>query len=235
MNAIVMLPTFKEAQNLNIIIPELLSIKGLSVMVVDDSSPDNTVDVISSLSKKFPNRIYLYQRKERGRATAGIFGFKKALEEKPDYIVEMDADLSHRPQDLEKMLLNMDKYDVVIGSRFVKGGKDLREQLSRHLLSQFSRNMYKLITGLKIEDVGSGFKCYKTKVIDSLLTSEFFSKAGTSICLEINFKIVKSGFKIFEFPIEFIDRIHGESKVTWKSFVEPIFIAFKLISKYGRI
>lgn len=230
MNTIAVLPTYKEAVNLKILIPQLLKIKNLSIIIIDDNSPDETKKVAEKFS-----RVTLFQRKERGRATAGILGFKKALEKKPGFIIEMDADLSHRPEDVKKMLSNINKYDVVIGSRFVKGGQDQREGILRHLLSQISRKIYKLITGLNIEDIGSGFKCYKSDVIKKLLEKPFFSEAGTSICLEINFKLVKLGFKTHEIPIKFIDRIHGESKVTWKSFIDPIVVAFKLVKTYGRI
>lgn len=235
MKTIIMLPTYNEGKNLEIIIPKLLDIPNTSVLVVDDSSLDNTQDVINKLNRKYPKKIYLYLRKERGRATAGIFGFKKALELGAEIVVEMDADLSHRPEDLKTMLTSIKNFDVVIGSRFVEGGRDLREGFLRHMLSQISRTIYKSITNLKINDIGSGFKCYKKEVIDKLLKSNFFSKAGTSICLEINFKIVKFGFTVKEVPIEFIDRIHGNSKVNWKSFTEPILVAFKLIKFYGRI
>ena len=235
MKIIAMLPTYQEAENLKLLIPKLLEIKDMAVLVVDDSSPDDTEKVIKKLITKYPGKINFYKRKERGRATAGLFGFKKALELKADVVVEMDADLSHRPEDLKNMLKEIDKYDVVIGSRFVSGGKDLRGEVKRRILSQLSRKLYKTITGLKINDVGSGFKCYQSKVIKKLLETEYFSKAGTSICLENNFKFIKFGFNAKEIPIEFIDRSYGYSKVTWKSFVEPIFIALKLVKTYGRI
>lgn len=235
MNIIAVLPTYKEAKNLKILIPQLLNIKNLAVLIIDDSSPDSTLEVINILKKNFPEKISFFQRKERGRATAGIFGFKKALEKNPDYIIEMDADLSHRPEDVKKMLSKINNYDAIIGSRFVKGGQDLREGKFRHLLSQISRTLYKVITGLKIEDIGSGFKCYKSYVVKKLLQTEFFSQAGTSICLEINFKLLKLGFKTNEIPIEFVDRIYGQSKVTWRSYIEPIFIALRLVKVYGRI
>lgn len=235
MKIIAMLPTYKEGDNLKILIPELLKIPNMHVLVIDDSSPDKTREIVSKLSDLYPNKIYFYQRHERGRATAGIFGFKKAWELKADIIVEMDADLSHRPEDLKKMLKNIDAYDVVIGSRFISGGKDSREGVGRQILSRISRTVYKIITGLKIKDIGSGFKCYKSYVIKKLLQTDFFSVAGTSICLEINFKMALFGYKIKEVPIDFVDRIYGSSKVTWRSFVEPIFIALKLMLTYGRI
>jgi dolichol-phosphate mannosyltransferase len=235
MNTIVILPTYKEAENLKILVPQLLKIDNLSVLVVDDSSPDNTLEIIDILKEEYPDKILFFRRKERGRATAGIFGFKKALKKNPKFIVEMDADLSHRPEDVKIMLGKIYDYDVVIGSRFVTGGHDLREEKSRQFLSQISRKFYQIITGMPIKDIGSGFKCYKAHVIKNLLESEFFSKAGTSICLEINFKIIKQGFKITEVPIKFVDRIHGESKLNWKSFVEPLIIALKLVKTYGRI
>lgn len=235
MIAVAILPTYKEADNLKILIPQLLKINNLSVLVIDDSSPDNTQDVINILKKKYPGKISHFRRKERGRATAGIIGFKKALEKNPKFIIEMDADLSHRPQDLKKMLSKIENYDVIIGSRFIKGGLDLREGIFRQLLSRISRIFYKIITGLSIKDIGSGFKCYKSYVVKKLLETNFFSTAGTSICLEINFKLVKQRFKIHEIPIEFVDRIYGRSKVTWKSYLEPIFIALKLVKIYGRI
>lgn len=234
METIVVLPTLKEEENLSILIPKLLHYDNLEVLVIDDCSLDNTDEVINTLNKKFGNRVQLVKRSERGRATAGLLGFKIALQKKPKYIIEMDADLSHNPIFIKDFLKEILKYDMVLGSRFIKGGKDTRYTRTRQLLSQISRRFYKILLNISLEDIGSGFKCYRTDVINRIVKTPFYSKTGTSICMEINFKVVKFGYKIKEIPIIFEDRKIGQSKLSWKSFIEPLFVGLRLIKAYGR-
>lgn len=236
LETVVMIPTFNEAGNIKNLIKEVLKINSrIACLVVDDNSPDGTGEIVDELAKKYPNKVFAIHRyKEKGRASAGIRGFKEALKLKPQYIAEMDADFSHRPQHLREFLKVIQDYDVILGSRFVKGGQDINRGLGRKFLTFTSRVFLSLILGVKIQDIGSGFKLYKRTVIESLNLDDFFAKKGVAISLELNFRIIKKGYKIREMPIIFQDRKLGKSKLRWQDFIEPVIVATRLSLKFGR-
>lgn len=236
LHTIVMIPTYNEAGNIQKLIKEILNLnKSIGCLIVDDNSPDGTSQIVKKLEKKYPNKITLIVRKnERGRATAGIRGHKEAIKLKPDYIVEMDADYSHNPKYIKKFLQEIKSCDVVLGSRFVSGGKDADRSPFRTYISILSGIIFRTILGLKIKDIGSGFKLYKRKVLENLPWDNFLSY-GIAISMEECFRIVKKGYKIKEVPIIFIDRKIGVSKLKWKDFFEPVKICFQLVFEIGRI
>lgn len=236
-DTIIMIPTYNEAGNIKRLIKKILAVdKRIGCLVVDDNSPDGTGKIVNKLAKKYKGRIFpIHRYKEKGRASAGIRGFKEVLKLKPRFIGEMDADFSHKPKYLKDFLREIKNYDVVLGSRVVKGGQDIDRGFVRKTLTFLSGQFLKTLLGIKIKDSGSGFKLYKSKVIKSLDLDNFFAKKGIAISLELNFRIVKKGYKIKEFPIIFEDRKIGKSKLNWKDFFEPIIVAFKLFFKFGRI
>jgi len=231
---IIMIPTYNEAGNIEKLVKEVLAQDSkIGCLVVDDNSPDGTGKIVNRLAKKYKGRIFpIHRYHEKGRASAGIRGFKEVLKLKPKFIGEMDADFSHKPKYLKEFLKQIKNYDVILGSRFVKGGRDFDRGFIRRNITLLSGLFLKILLGVKTKDIGSGFKLYKTKVIKSLDFNSFFAKKGIAISLEINFRIIKKGYKIKEVPIIFQDRVLGKSKLNWKDFIEPIIVAFKLFFKF---
>ncbi|MBI5456423.1 polyprenol monophosphomannose synthase [Candidatus Kaiserbacteria bacterium] len=232
---IVMLPTFDEAGNIEKLLREILSLNdSIGTVVVDDNSPDGTSSIVAKLEKEFPQQITLITRtSERGRATAGIRGHLEAIRLKPAFITEMDADFSHDPRYISTFLKEIQDCDVVLGSRFVPGGKDSDRSPFRTLLSVLSGIVFRTILGLQVRDIGSGFKLYKREVLESLPWNEFFSY-GIAISMEECFRIVKKGYRVKEVPIIFVDRRAGYSKLKWKDFFEPVWVSIKLAATFGR-
>jgi dolichol-phosphate mannosyltransferase len=236
LQTIVMIPTYNEAGNIEKLIKAILKLNNkIGILIVDDNSADGTAEIVKKLDKKYQNKIHLIVRKgKRGRATAGIAGHKKAIYLKSDYIVEMDADFSHDPKYIKTFLQDIKSCDVVLGSRFVKGGKDADRDPLRTNISIISGIIFRAILGVKIKDIGSGFKLYKRKVLQSLPWDNFQSY-GIAISMEECFRIVKKGWKIKEVPIIFIDRQVGYSKLRWKDFFEPVKVCLQLVFELGRV
>lgn len=236
LQTVVMIPTYNEAGNIKGLIIEILNIgKSIGCVVVDDNSPDGTSKIVKDLQKKYPERIKLIIRKnERGRATAGIRGHLEAIKLKPQYIVEMDADFSHNPKYIKNFLKEIRDCDVVLGSRFVKGGKDSDRSPLRTFASILSGYLFRAILGLKIRDIGSGYKLYKREVLESLPWDEFYSH-GIAISMEEIFRIIKKGCKVKEVSIIFIDRKAGQSKLRFTDFFEPLKVSLQLVIKLGRV
>jgi len=224
---LVMIPTFNESNNLPKLVKRIMAMRDIGVVVVDDNSPDGTGSVAETLAKKYKGRIHVVHRTKRGRGTAGIVGLKKCVELGTKYVIEMDADFSHDPKYIQTFLKLMDTCDVVIGSRFVKGGKDVNRGFLRKWITMVSHAIYSAGLRTNIRDMGSGFKCYKASVLKSVDLDKFVSK-GFSISMELNYKIKKKGFKIKEYPIEFVDRESGQSKLKYTDFIESIIVILKL-------
>ncbi len=235
LTTIVMIPTFNEALNIKKLIIEILQLNNsIGCLVVDDNSPDNTSKIVKQLEQEYPDKISLIVRKkEKGRGSAGIRGHKEAIKLQPKYIVEMDADFSHKPKYIKIFLQEIKNYDVVLGSRFISGGRDSNRSAFRTFISIISGVIFRFILGLKIRDIGSGYKLYKTEVLKSL-DWDNFSSSGIAISMEEIFRIVRKGYRVKEIPIEFVDREFGVSKLSWKDFFEPVKICFKLVAELGR-
>ncbi|MBI5224924.1 polyprenol monophosphomannose synthase [Candidatus Micrarchaeota archaeon] len=231
MGAIVVIPTFNEKENVVRLTSKVLAAdQSIKILFVDDSSPDGTGKIEDRLAKKYKGRIYVLHRKGRGRGSAGIAGFKMAISLKPDCIIEMDADFSHDPKYIPQMLLLAKKgYDVIIGSRFVRGGKIPNRPWWRDALSTFANIYNWLMLGLwGIKDTSGGFKCYKRAVLEAIDFDSIISK-GYSIGPETLYKIKKAGkFKFIEFPIIFNDRNAGNSKLTIKEYLRYIVTVFRV-------
>ncbi|MFH1131079.1 MAG: polyprenol monophosphomannose synthase [Pseudomonadota bacterium] len=235
LQTIVMIPTYNEAGNIARLLEELLQVDdSLGCVVVDDNSPDGTARIIGDMSTKHPGRIKLVLREGRlGRASAGIRGMQEAIALQPAYIAEMDADFSHDPACINTFISEIQDCDVVVGSRFVPGGKDADRSFIRKQVSVLSNLVFRLILGLKVRDVGSGFKLYRREVLESLPWSDFLS-SGISISMEELFRIAKMGFRIKEVPIVFVDRKQGESKLRPTDFIEPLKVSLQLTRILGR-
>lgn len=236
-DALVIIPTYNEIENIEAILKAVFSQdKSFHVLVVDDNSPDGTVDQVKSLQVEYPNQLFLLQRdKKIGLGAAYISGFKWALENSYDFIFEMDADFSHNPKDLIKLYdaCFINGADIAVGSRYVKGITVVNWPLSRILLSYGASLYVRLITGMKVKDSTAGFICYKRKVLESINLNKV-KFIGYAFQIEMKFKAYKKGFKIVEIPVIFKDRIKGKSKMSGSIISEAIFgvISLKLQSLF---
>lgn len=228
MKSIVVIPTYNEKDNIEKIIKAVLKIVSeIHILVVDDSSPDGTGDIVSALSKN-DERIHLMRRKGKmGLGTAYCAGFQWSIDKGYDFIFEMDADFSHDPNELPNFLEAIKENDLVIGSRYVKGVNVVNWPMSRLILSYFANIYTQIITGMPIKDATGGFKCFRSDILkeidlDSIKTN------GYGFQIEMNYRVWKLGGKIKELPIIFIDRIEGESKMNRKIIWEAVFLVWKL-------
>jgi dolichol-phosphate mannosyltransferase len=241
--AVIVIPTYNEKYNIQELLPRILQSKTaehLLILVVDDDSPDGTGDAVASLAQE-EKRIHLLIRKgKRGRGNAGIEGFKKALTFHPHYILEMDADLSHRPEEIPRLLEAIKDYDVVIGSRFVPGGQDAERNIMRKLITSLARRFLRLYLKIPVEDVSSGFRCFRREVLEKI-DLESLESRGPSLVQEILYRVFLLGYRIKEVPITFCERKRGETKLTPSLLLETLLFNWKLkkgarasLSKKGR-
>ena len=228
MKALVIIPTYNEAENAAAIIAEVLKQdKNLDVLIVDDNSPDKTGQIVTDLKKK-NKRIHLLEREgKQGLGSAYVAGFKFAIENQYDYIFEMDADFSHDPVVLSQMLLEIENNDLVIGSRYINGINVVNWPLHRLMLSWFASKYVRVITGMKINDPTGGFKCFRREVLESINLDSILSD-GYSFQVEMNFRTWLRKFRIKEIPIVFTDRRSGQSKMSKKIVREAIWMVWKL-------
>jgi len=224
---VVVIPTYNEAENIVDLLNDilLLDIPDLIALVVDDNSPDGTGKIVDLLAKENKNIKVVHRFHNRGRGSAGIEGFQSAITEGADYIIEMDADFSHNPKYIPDLLKYARDYDVVIGSRYIKGGKDADRGISRRIITFFARQYIKTLLGVKVKDPTSGFRCFKRKVLEAIDLQNMIS-TGPSIVSEILYKAKQKGFSMYETPIIFEDRKKGETKLNPKTLLKTLFMVF---------
>ncbi len=213
---IVVIPTFNEIENIEAIVKAVLSLPTpFHVLIVDDNSPDGTAAKVKEMQEEFPTQLHLKVRmKKSGLGTAYVAGFKWALSHGYDYIFEMDADFSHNPNDLEKLLAACENgADVAIGSRYSNGVNVVNWPLSRVLLSYFASVYVRMITGMKIADATAGFKCYRRQVLEAINLDKI-KFVGYAFQIEMKYRAFIKNFKIVEVPIIFTDRTKGQSKMS---------------------
>ncbi|MFT3747922.1 MAG: polyprenol monophosphomannose synthase [Agriterribacter sp.] len=230
MEKLVIIPTYNESENIKLILLAVMDMQlGFHVLVVDDSSPDGTADAVRALQPLYPGQIFLEVRKgKQGLGTAYIHGFKWALEKGYKYIFEMDADFSHDPADLERLYkASRAGGDVVVGSRYVKGGNTENWGFERNILSKGGALYTRLITWMPVKDPTAGFVCYKREVLETINFDEI-NFVGYAFQIEMKFAAWKLGFKIVEVPITFIDRKFGASKMNKNIVKEGILGVLKI-------
>jgi dolichol-phosphate mannosyltransferase len=225
---LIIIPTYNELENISRIVPELLSLyENLDVLVVDDNSPDGTGNHVEQLTVQNP-RIKLIKRESKlGLGTAYIAGFRYALQHSYDYIFEMDADYSHNPKEVKNLLNAAGTFDLVLGSRYIRGVNVINWPMRRLLLSYFANKYTRFITGLPVQDATGGFKCFRRKVLESIDLDRVKSN-GYAFQIEMTFKAWKKGFHIGEIPIIFFDRAKGSSKMSRKIVREAVFMVWIL-------
>lgn len=221
---IVIIPTYKEKENIERMLRTVIALEQFDVLVVDDGSPDGTADIVKNLISEFPQRIHILERKNKdGLGRAYIAGFRWCLDHSYQYIFEMDADFSHNPQDLVHLLKAcQEDADMSIGSRYVKGVNVVNWPMGRVLMSYFASVYVRFITGMKIQDTTAGFVCYRRKVLETIPLDKIKFK-GYAFQIEMKFTAWKYGFKLTEVPIIFTDRSEGESKMSRGIFKEALF------------
>lgn len=236
MKAIVVIPTYNERDNILLLADAILKQHpSLSILFVDDNSPDGTGELIDSLIATEPKVSVLHRAGKMGLGSAYREGFSKALAMGADYIIEMDADFSHDPAVLPVFLKKIKICDLVVGSRYLNGVSVVNWPIRRLILSYFASVYTRFITGLKIMDCTSGFKCFSRSALENINMSEVTSD-GYSFQIEMNFRCHEKGMRIVEVPIIFIDRHAGQSKMSGTIVREAVFKVWllKIQSLYRR-
>jgi len=229
LKSLVIIPTYNERDNIKKMLQTImdLQVDGLQVLVVDDNSPDGTGDIVTDLMHRYENIHLLSREGKQGLGTAYVTGFKYALKHGFDLILEMDADFSHDPKDIPKLIEGCETYDVTIGSRYVNGVNVVNWPLSRLILSMGASLYTRWVTGMPLHDCTAGFICYRRKVLETLDLDQIQSD-GYSFQIELKFKAWKKKFKLGEVPIVFVDRRYGESKMSKRIVHEAYWMVWKL-------
>lgn len=223
--SIVLIPTYNEKENIEKIIRKVFSLPHVfHILVIDDSSPDGTAQIVRQLQQEFDGALFLEERKgKQGLGTAYIHGFKWALARQYAYIIEMDADFSHNPDYLSDLVEACQRgADVAVGSRYINGVNVVNWPMERMLMSYFASVYVRFITRIKVMDATAGFVCYKREVLATILQDKI-KFVGYAFQIEMKFKAIKYGFDLVEVPIIFVDRTAGESKMSTKIFKEAFF------------
>ncbi|MDE1205680.1 polyprenol monophosphomannose synthase [Tenacibaculum larymnensis] len=230
-DALVIIPTYNEKENIEAIIRATFSQeKVFHVLVVDDNSPDGTATIVENLQEEFPSQLFIEKREGKsGLGTAYIHGFKWAISNKYDYIIEMDADFSHNPNDLIRLYNECanEGADVAIGSRYSVGVNVVNWPMSRVLLSYFASKYVRLITRMPIHDTTAGFVCYKRKVLETIKLDKV-KFVGYAFQIEMKYKAWKHKFNIKEVSVIFTDRVLGKSKLSKGIIKEAVFGVIKM-------
>jgi dolichol-phosphate mannosyltransferase len=227
--ALVIVPTYNEASNIRLIVPEILSQdQRIDVLVVDDDSPDGTGQIADELAGQNQRIHVLHRDGKQGLGTAYVAGFKWALDRDYEYIFEMDADYSHDPKHLPEFLAAAQEADLVLGSRYLNGRVTVANWPMTRLLLSYFANMYaRIVTGHRLWDATGGFKCFRRKVLSSIDLDSVRSN-GYSFQIEMSFRAKRKGFKIREIPILFVDRTDGESKMSGAIVREAVWMVWRL-------
>jgi dolichol-phosphate mannosyltransferase len=224
MKKLVIIPTYNERENIEAILTAVINLQqDFHILVVDDSSPDGTAEIVKEVQKKHPHHLHLSIRKNKdGLGKAYLHGFQWALQNDYDYIFEMDADFSHNPNDLPKLFEACQKADIAVGSRYCTGVNVVNWPMGRVLLSYFASKYVRFVLGIPVHDTTAGFVCFSRKVLEEIGLDKIKLK-GYGFQVEIKFRSYQKKFKIVEVPIIFTNRILGESKMNGGIIGEAIF------------
>lgn len=239
-DVLVIIPTYNEIENISNIIDAVMDKPdGFNVLVIDDASPDGTQDAVRSKMQQYPGRVFIETREGKlGLGTAYIHGFKWALKRGYEYVIEMDADFSHNPDDLTRLYHECKDRgaDMAIGSRYVSGVNVVNWPMGRVLMSYFASMYVRTVTRMKLRDATAGFVCYRRAVLEALDLDKIQFK-GYAFQIEMKFRAYRRKFKIVEVPIIFVNRRLGTSKMNSSIFGEAIFgvITLRLKAIFGKI
>lgn len=231
MRQVVIIPTYNEKENIEKIIRAIRSLDiDFHILVIDDGSPDGTADIVKRLQQEFTDSLFVLEREGKlGLGTAYITGFKWAIEHKYDYIIEMDADFSHNPNDLPRLYKACaeEGADLAIGSRYCNGISVINWPIGRVIMSYYASAYVRTVLGMKVYDTTAGFKCYSRQVLETIDFDRIRMK-GYGFQIEMKYNTYKLGFTIKEVPIIFVDRTEGTSKMSGGIFSEALFGVIKL-------
>ena len=231
--ALIVVPTFNERANLPTLIAGLMRHPNVKVMVVDDQSPDGTGEVADALAREHVGRVEVMHRTDRrGLGRSYIDGIRKAIREPVDVVCQMDADLSHDPASLPDLVAATDRADVVIGSRYIPGGRIVNWPLRRRMLSRFANVYIRIVTRLRARDCTSGYRCWRREALAALPLDRFISD-GYSFLVEMLYVASRRGCRIGEVPITFVERRQGESKLSRAVLLESAITPWRLIATRG--
>jgi dolichol-phosphate mannosyltransferase len=220
MKATVCLPTYNERENVERMIRALHAL-GVGVLVVDDNSPDGTGAIADRVADELDGVSVLHRARKEGLGPAYIAGFKRALAGGADLILEMDCDFSHDPADVPRLLAAAGEADLVLASRYVRGGGTSNWGLLRRVISRGGSLYAQVFLGLRVRDLTGGFKCYRRAVLEALPLDEIDSK-GYAFQIETTYRAIRKGFRVREVPITFVDRLEGGSKMSRAIVAEAI-------------
>ncbi|MCK9483328.1 MAG: polyprenol monophosphomannose synthase [Candidatus Marinimicrobia bacterium] len=229
MKSLVIIPTYNEKENITTIIERLRALPIIvDILIVDDNSPDGTAEVVRNLQTGDSHLFMLNRPGKLGLGTAYVTGFRWALERDYELILEMDADLSHNPDDVPRLISECENgYDLVIGSRYCNGVNVINWPIKRLILSYGANKYTRVVTGMPIKDATAGFKCYRRNVLEGINLSRVKS-SGYSFQIEMHFRAWSAGYKIKEIPIIFVERSEGLSKMSKNIVWEAVFMVWKL-------
>ena len=230
--SVIIIPTYNEIENIQKMIQSIFKLyPDVSVLIIDDSSPDGTADVVKKLMNQFNNLQLVLRPNKLGIGSAYLSGLRYALDRGFNFIFTMDCDFSHDPKDIRRLLKSSLDYDLVIGSRYVRGGKTLNWSKRRFLLSKLGSTYTRFITSIPVQDTTGGFKCYTKNALEKINLEHIISN-GYIFQLEMNYMAWINGLKIKEIPIVFHERKKGKSKMERKIIIEALFNVF--IFKFKR-
>jgi dolichol-phosphate mannosyltransferase len=232
-SALVVVPTYNERENLPLLVDGLMKHPNVRVLVVDDQSPDGTGELAESLARQHPGRIsVLHRTKNRGLGRSYVDGLKLALREPVDVICQMDADLSHDPAQLPRLIEGTRQGDVVLGSRYIPGGEIVNWPKRRQLLSRFANAYIRTITRMAAHDCTSGYRCWRRDSLATMPLDQFVSD-GYSFIVEMLFVASRRGMAVVEVPITFVERRLGESKLSGAVIIESAVMPWRLVGTPG--
>jgi dolichol-phosphate mannosyltransferase len=230
--ALVIVPTFNERDNLPLLVDALMKYPNVTLLVVDDASPDGTGEVADALARRHSNRIDVMHRTERpGLGRSYIDGIRRAIERPVDVICQMDADLSHDPRHLPDLIAATARADVVLGSRYIPGGGIVNWPKRRRVLSRFANAYVRFITRLRVHDCTSGYRCWRRATLASLPLDRFTSD-GYSFLVEMLYVAHTLGSRIAEVPITFVERRQGQSKMSGRVLFESALTPWRLVTRW---
>ena len=232
LTALVIIPTYNERENLPVVVREVLGHAGFRVTVVDDRSPDGTGDVADALGREFPDRVEVIHRTgRRGLGLSYIEGFTRAIASTADVVCQMDADFSHDPKYLPDLVAAADRFDLVIGSRYLDGVSVVNWPLHPIVLSSFANNYVRVVTRLPVRDCTSGFRCWRREALTKLPLDRLVSN-GYAFLVETLYEAAKHGCRLGEVPIVFVERRQGRSKLSAGVLLESAIIPWRLVVRH---
>jgi dolichol-phosphate mannosyltransferase len=230
---IILIGTYNEKENLEPLVWRILALgKGLDVLIIDDNSPDGTGKIADDLASKHPEVTVMHRPGKLGLGTAYIAGFPRALDRGYENIITMDADFSHDPKYLPAFLDGLETHDVVVGTRYIRGGGVVNWPFWRRYLSRGGSLYARLISGMPLHDATGGFNGFRKEALQAI-HPEMIRSEGYSFMIEIKFKSWKAGLRILETPIVFVDRTRGKSKMSRRIFLEAMWMVWKM--RFGRV